>query len=122
MLSDFKPIYDCIREHWENSVRHITEDRGNLIGMPFPYTVPCPEGEEMQNYFYWDIYFINIGLIGHGLIELAKNKESSGKSIMWWKVRFALKMSTKCHRCWDGLPAFLSIVINYSSAIKRSQV
>ncbi|MDW7680218.1 MAG: trehalase family glycosidase [bacterium] len=73
MLSDFKPIYDCIREHWENSVRHITDDRGDLIGMPFPYTVPCPEGEEMQNYFYWDIYFINIGLIGHGLIELAKN-------------------------------------------------
>jgi len=73
MKRDAKKVNDFIKTHWKDSVRHQTEDKGDLIGMPFPYTVPCPQGKEMQNIFYWDVYFINIGLIRQGFVDLAKN-------------------------------------------------
>jgi alpha,alpha-trehalase len=72
-LEEYKKIYNFICEFWKDSVRHEIEDKGNLIGLPFPYTVPCPDGKVMQNMFYWDLYFINIGLIRQGFVDLAKN-------------------------------------------------
>ena len=73
MKQDEKKIYDFIKTHWKDSIRHQVEDTGTLIGLPFPYTVPCPEGKEMQNNFYWDTYFMNVGLIRQGFIGQAKN-------------------------------------------------
>ncbi len=73
MKQDAKKVNDFIKTRWKDSVRHQVEDTGTLIGLPFPYTVPCPEGKEMQNNFYWDTYFMNVGMIRHGFIEQAKN-------------------------------------------------
>lgn len=65
-------VENYIRENWKNCVRTNYEDAGCLLGLPFPYTVPCVKGE-FQELYYWDTYFINIGLIKSGLFEKAKN-------------------------------------------------
>lgn len=73
MKDDIKFVYDYIRENWQHTIRYETEDRGTLLGLPFPYTVPCKIEKTMQNYFYWDTYFTNAGLLKQGFVDLAKN-------------------------------------------------
>jgi alpha,alpha-trehalase len=72
-------VENYIKKHWEKTVRRVTEDHGTLLGMPYPYTVPCQKGV-MQNNFYWDTYFTNLGLLGHGLMDLAK---SNVDNLLW---------------------------------------
>ncbi len=69
---DVREVLKDITDNIDNTVRFIPEDKGTLIGLPRPYTVPCLE-DEMQNMFYWDTYFINVGLLKLGLTEQAAN-------------------------------------------------
>jgi alpha,alpha-trehalase len=71
--ADVRLLLDYIRSHWQNTVRHETEDSGTLLGLPYPYTVPCQHEPTMQNNFYWDTYFTNLGLLRQGFIDLAKS-------------------------------------------------
>jgi alpha,alpha-trehalase len=64
-----KNIKECIRY---NPVNRNTANSDNLIGLPYPYTVPCASGV-FQELYYWDTYFINKGLIEYGMIEQARN-------------------------------------------------
>lgn len=73
MKAEINTVYDYIKDNWQNTILHETEDRGTLLGLPFPYSVPCHNQKVMQNYFYWDTYFTNVGLIRQGFVELAKN-------------------------------------------------
>ncbi len=61
-----------IANDFENTVRYHPQDEGNLIGLPYKYTVPNVSGK-FQELYYWDTYFTNLGLLSLGKIELAKN-------------------------------------------------
>ena len=61
-----------IEENLKRTIHRNTEDNGTLLGLPFPYTVPCADDSFLEMY-YWDTYFTNLGLISIGNIELAKN-------------------------------------------------
>lgn len=53
--------------HWKRSVRHLTKDSADFIGLPHPYSTPTLAGNKMfQEMYYWDSYFINRGLIAYG--------------------------------------------------------
>ncbi len=65
-------VIEYIRSKIGETVRKNTEDCGGLIGLPYPYTVPCCDGI-FNELYYWDTYFTNLGLIDLGLLELAKN-------------------------------------------------
>ena len=65
-------VKEYIEANWDNTTRHFTEDNDTLIGLPYPYTVPCCEGA-FQEMYYWDVYFTNIGLIKSGRLSQAKN-------------------------------------------------
>ena len=57
---------------WESTLRYQPEDTpDSLIGMPFPYTVPCAEGM-FNEIYYWDTFFTNAGLIEDGKVEQAR--------------------------------------------------
>ncbi|MBR7133653.1 MAG: alpha,alpha-trehalase [Clostridia bacterium] len=64
-----KNLKECIRYNPENRA---TKNTDNLIGLPYPYTVPCASGV-FQELYYWDTYFINKGLIECDMIEQARN-------------------------------------------------
>ena len=65
-------IREYIQRNWDKTIRYNTQDNGTLIGLPYPYTVPCCEGH-FQEMYYWDTYFTNAGLMHEGRFEQVKN-------------------------------------------------
>lgn len=64
-------VEDYIAKHWDDCVKRNRADEGNLIGLPYPYTVPSVG--HFDEIYYWDTYFTNIGLIISGRSMLAKS-------------------------------------------------
>lgn len=64
-------ITEHISKNLRKTVRFNKEDEGELLGLPYPYTVPCAE-EGFRCMYYWDTYFTNAGLIVSGEAEQAK--------------------------------------------------
>ena len=65
-------VSEFINKYFGDTVKHKTEDEGRILGLPYPYTTPCAN-ELFIEFFYWDTYFTNVGLIAEGNIEQAKN-------------------------------------------------
>ncbi len=65
-------VTDYIKENISKTLRFNVEDNGTLIGLPFPYTVPCVK-DTFNELYYWDTYFLNKGLMLIGMVEQAKN-------------------------------------------------
>lgn len=59
---------DHILNLWPRLMRSVPKDAGTLIGLPRPFPVPRdggPDGDGMfQEMYYWDSYFISLGLVG----------------------------------------------------------
>lgn len=64
-------VQDYIREKLPLTLRENKMDDGTLIGLPYPYTVPCADGI-FNELYYWDTYFTNKALFAFGNIEQAK--------------------------------------------------
>ena len=58
-------ISQYIKMQWDATIRSNTRDNGTLIGLPYPYIVPCVK-DRFQELFYWDTYFACRGLAIHG--------------------------------------------------------
>ncbi len=56
-------ILEYIDGYWSRLVRYNHDDKQTLIGLPKPYLVPS-DGEMFQEMYYWDSYFMALGLIG----------------------------------------------------------
>lgn len=56
-------ILKYIDGYWSRLIRSNREDRQTLIGLPKPYLVPS-DGEMFQEMYYWDSYFMALGLVG----------------------------------------------------------
>ena len=67
-----KKILRFIEEHWSDTTRLNHKNIGTLVGLPYPYTIPCVD-DAFQEFYYWDTYFSCRGLIRQGFIEQAKN-------------------------------------------------
>ncbi len=72
MSQKFQSIVPELKERTQKElVREITEDTENILGVPYPFVTP---GKEKQDaLFYWDTYFINLGLIRLKEIDLARH-------------------------------------------------
>ena len=66
-----KDVEKYIEAHLMECTRVNYNDEDTLIGLPYPYSVPCPD--HFQELYYWDTYFINLGLIEKGHLEQALN-------------------------------------------------
>jgi alpha,alpha-trehalase len=62
-------VKQFILENWEKTYREKSPDG---LPLPKPFTVPCIN-DGFQNFFYWDTYFTNVGLLLSGETEQAKN-------------------------------------------------
>lgn len=60
---DPEPIEDHIQRLWRDLRRRNRKTRGSLIALPYHYTVP---GGRFSEQFYWDTYFIMLGLAADG--------------------------------------------------------
>lgn len=68
-------VNEYIRQNMPKTLRENRQDEDTLIGLPYPYTVPCIDGI-FNELFYWDTYFTNKGLLALGSGEQAKNNVS----------------------------------------------
>ncbi len=65
-------VLEYIRKQWPETTRTNTKSEGTLIGLPFPYTVPCVR-DSFQELYYWDTYFTCRGLALQGGAEQVRN-------------------------------------------------
>ena len=61
-----------IQESIPQTLRTQKVDHGGMIGLPHPYTSPCAR-DTFVEMFYWDTYFMNLGLLRNGGLAQAKN-------------------------------------------------
>ncbi|MFI5358025.1 MAG: trehalase family glycosidase [Opitutales bacterium] len=61
-----------IDRHWEETFRESREETPKEISLPFPHTVPSTD-PSMWLFFYWDVYFTNLGLIRQGRVAQARH-------------------------------------------------
>lgn len=59
----YEKVMAHIQETWPSLIRENKTDIGTLIGLPYPYVVPSAR-TMFQEMYYWDSYFISLGLIG----------------------------------------------------------
>ena len=65
----WQPVLEYIDAHWSRLVRHNPSDVGTLIGLRRPYLVPS-DGAMFQEMYYWDSYFMALGLRGSKLEDM----------------------------------------------------
>ncbi|MBM7418836.1 MULTISPECIES: trehalase family glycosidase [Chryseobacterium] len=63
-------IDEHIEKLWDELTRTAYEEKGTLLKLPRPYIVP---GGRFNEFFYWDSYFIMLGLQTSGRIEMMEN-------------------------------------------------
>lgn len=56
-----------IRVLWNVLTRETYQNKGSLVALPYPYVVP---GGRFSEQFYWDSYFIMLGLVVHDRDDL----------------------------------------------------
>lgn len=64
------PIDEHIEKLWDELTRTAYEEKGTLLKLPKPYIVP---GGRFNEFFYWDSYFIMLGLQTSARIEMMEN-------------------------------------------------
>ena len=57
-------ILDFINQNWKNTIKSNSE-------LPFPYSTP--NTGIYSDFYYWDLYFINKGLLLSNMTEQAEN-------------------------------------------------
>lgn len=63
-------VREYISSNWDSCIKENPNSEGNLIGLPYPYTVPAVG--HFDEMYYWDTYFTNKGLEIEGRHEQAK--------------------------------------------------
>lgn len=73
MKNTYKNCIEYIENHWKKLTFHIPKDQDIHIGLPNKFIAPSiKEGVFKNDQFYWDSYFIILGLIESKKISLAK--------------------------------------------------
>lgn len=73
MEKKYKKCIDHIKNNEKELTFYLPEDKGIHIGLPNPFIAPSfSEGIFENDQFYWDSYFIILGLIESDKVDLAK--------------------------------------------------
>ncbi len=86
-------LLQYIQDHWDDTVRLEREGKGDMIGLPYEYYVPCMEGM-FQELYYWDSFFTAKGLLLCDRAELVKSTVDN----MLWLVKEFGYMPNGSHR------------------------
>ena len=72
MAEKFQSLLPILKERFEKEcVREINKDTDELINVPYPYVTPGSTKQDAL--YYWDTFFINMGLIRLKLVDLARH-------------------------------------------------
>lgn len=73
MKKDYGPCLKYIENYWKSLTFYLPKDKDIHIGLPNPFVAPSSNKGIFENdQFYWDSYFIILGLIEQKRVKLAK--------------------------------------------------
>jgi len=75
MISEntYASCLNYIEGYWKDLTFHLPKDKGIHVGLPNPFVAPSSKDGIFENdQFYWDSYFIILGLVENGKTKLAK--------------------------------------------------
>ncbi len=70
--ANYKACLEYIEKYWDKITCYIPSDRFHHLGLPHKFVSPN-NGIYKNDQFYWDSYFIILGLVKCGRIDLAKD-------------------------------------------------
>lgn len=101
-------IKEYVDKNLELSIRYNPEDKGDLLGLPYPYIIPSVK-DMFQEMYYWDSYFANTGLIIRGDVKQAKNNVDNLRAMID-RFGFVLNGNNKGF-LQNSQPPFLGLMI-----------
>lgn len=112
-------ILQYIDENLPKSICYNPESTGTLIGLPYPYIVPCASGG-FQEMYYWDTYFTHKGLIVRGDLEQVRNDIDNIRYLIR-KYGF-MPNGNRTNYLYDSQPPFLSMMMrDYYDEVKDKE-
>lgn len=112
-------ILQYIDENLPKSIRYNPENSGTLIGLPYPYIVPCASGA-FQEMYYWDTYFTHKGLIIRGDLEQVRY-DIDNMCYLIRKYGF-MPNGNRTGYLYDSQPPFLSMMMrDYYQEVKDKE-
>lgn len=112
-------ISQYIEENLPKCIRFNPENSGTLIGLPYPYIVPCASGT-FQEMYYWDTYFTHKGLIIRGDLEQVKNDIDNMRYLI--RQYGFVPNGNRQHFLFVSQPPFLSMMMrDYYEQVKDLQ-
>lgn len=100
-------VLEFIDKNLGRCVKLNRRDEGELIGLPYEYTVP--NVERHNELYYWDTYFTNIGLLRRGLENLAK---SNTDNILYMVNKYGyMANGNRTYFLRTSQPPFLSMMV-----------
>jgi alpha,alpha-trehalase len=72
MVPKFQSLLPILKDRIENDlIREVVDETDELIGLPYSYVTPGMDKKDAQ--YYWDTYFLNLGLIRIRHVDLARH-------------------------------------------------
>lgn len=107
--NEYQDCKDYIHHYWKSLVCRTPKDRDLVIGLPNRYI--CPSKKEFDNkMYYWDSYFIILGLLIENRIELAKGM---AENLFYLFNRFGfIPQSNRFYHLGKSNPPFLTSIIS----------
>lgn len=103
----FASVNDYISSNWDSVIRECREGKDQLVGVPYPFTVPAVG--YFETLYYWDTYFTNVGLMLDGRTALAKN---NADNILYLVEKYSfMPNSNGTYHLDHSQPPFLSIMV-----------
>lgn len=101
-------IKNYIDENLPKCIRYNPESSDTLIGLPYPYIVPCASGA-FQEMYYWDTFFTHKGLIARGNLEQVRNDIDNMRYLIR-EFGFVLN-GNRTNFLYNSQPPFLSMMM-----------
>lgn len=69
-----KNVKEYIYDNWDRFIHDPDEPSRGIAKLPKPYSIPCAnEKDPFTDFYYWDTYFTNLGLMLDGRVEQVEN-------------------------------------------------
>ncbi|MCD6049878.1 MAG: treA [Verrucomicrobia bacterium] len=114
-VAKFQPCMDYIHSYWERITRHQIADDGTLIGLPKRYLVT--NHDMFKELYYWDSYFMILGLEGTDHDELIVDIT---ENVLYLMKRFGrIPNASRYYHLSRSQPPFLTSMIGKSYQVKK---
>lgn len=101
-------ILEYINENLPKCVAYTPDSDGELIGLPYPYIMPCAY-TGFRAMFYWDTYFIHKGLLVRGDLTQIQNDIDNMRYLI--RQYGFVPNANQTFALFNSQPPFLSMMI-----------